>query len=570
MEALKKDYEGYTFDRLREICREKDWDTEKKSKAQLIEMLCDESISASTSQATPQTPQPDPMVQMMRMMQEQMHQQAQMMQKQIFLQEERQRQWQKEQQELMLTLVEKSKPDETKPRLPKPTLQKMTEGENVENFLDMFEKVATQQRWPRDVWSTQLAGLLTGKALAAFVNVPKEQTGDYDTVKKAILRRYDVNAETYRQRFRNNRRKGFETYKELADRSKDFFKKWRDASELDLEEMVLVEQFLQSVPEDLRVWLKERKPESQEKAAELADDYVLARKNDPRENNIFRQRRPFIDDEQITKPAPDDRPIGKRLMDDIQTSTTKPDGREITSKPDKPDTKGADGREITSKPDKTNTKGEKQCYYCKKFGHLMYSCPEKKHDTTEASVKSAYFSEVCHNVPWNTDSHKYIKRGKIDGTSVRMLVDTGCDTTMVRATIVKQEKWDHNNTATVMCVHGDKVSYPSAMVDIEMDGVLKTLEVTLAPELPSGLDVLVGRDVLIGKESENAETQSFAVKTRAKAKQEKEVSAKAKTNPPVTQPLKGDNETIVPKDEIKGLEDPLLYRSWRPRDSAPG
>ena len=75
MEALKKDYEGYTFDRLREICREKDWDTEKKSKAQLIEMLCDESISASTSQATPQTPQPDPMLQMMRMMQEQMHQQ---------------------------------------------------------------------------------------------------------------------------------------------------------------------------------------------------------------------------------------------------------------------------------------------------------------------------------------------------------------------------------------------------------------------------------------------------------------------------------------------------------------
>ena len=125
----------------------------------------------------------------------------------------------------MLTLVEKSKAEETKPRLPKPTLQKMTEGENVENFLDMFEKVATQQRWPRAVWSTQLAGLLTGKALAAFVNVPKEKTGDYDTVKTAILRRYDVNAETYRQRFRNNKRRGFENYKELADRSKDYFTK---------------------------------------------------------------------------------------------------------------------------------------------------------------------------------------------------------------------------------------------------------------------------------------------------------------------------------------------------------
>ena len=160
----------------------------------------------------------------------------------------------------MFTFMEKVKTEDKKPSLPKPTLQKMTEAENVENFLDMFEKVATQQGWPKEVWSTQLAGLLTGKALAVFVNVPKETSEDYEVVKTAILRRYDVNAKTYRQRFRTNRRRGAETYRELADRSRDFYVKWKEASEMGLDEMILVEQFMQAVPEDLRVWLKERKP----------------------------------------------------------------------------------------------------------------------------------------------------------------------------------------------------------------------------------------------------------------------------------------------------------------------
>ena len=49
-----------------------------------------------------------------------------------------------------------------------------------------------------------------------------------------------------------------------------------------MEELVSIEQFLLSVPDDLRVWLRERKPESLHKAATLADDYVLARKTSSR------------------------------------------------------------------------------------------------------------------------------------------------------------------------------------------------------------------------------------------------------------------------------------------------
>lgn len=42
---------------------------------------------------------------------------------------------------------------------------------------------------------------LTGKARSAFVAMDPSHTQDYDFVKTAILKKYDVNAETYRLRF---------------------------------------------------------------------------------------------------------------------------------------------------------------------------------------------------------------------------------------------------------------------------------------------------------------------------------------------------------------------------------
>ena len=100
----------------------------------------------------------------------------------------------------------------------------------------------------------------------------------YDKVKEAILRRYEISEETYRQRFRQDHKKGEESYREYADRLRDHFKRWVASQEIPLEELVSIEQFLLSVPDDLQVWLRERKPESLHKVAMLADDYVLARK----------------------------------------------------------------------------------------------------------------------------------------------------------------------------------------------------------------------------------------------------------------------------------------------------
>ena len=45
-----------------------------------------------------------------------------------------------------------------------------------------------------------------------------------------------------------------------------------------------LEQFISGVPEDLRIWVRERKPESLCQAASLADDYALACKSNQKIN----------------------------------------------------------------------------------------------------------------------------------------------------------------------------------------------------------------------------------------------------------------------------------------------
>ena len=106
-------------------------------------------------------------------------------------------------------------------KFPKSMLQKFSEKDDVESFLDMFERVTAQQEWPKEIWATQLAGLLSGNALECYSSLAPATAKDYDQIRAAILKRYDVNAETYRQRFRTETRKPTDSYKNFGERLGD-------------------------------------------------------------------------------------------------------------------------------------------------------------------------------------------------------------------------------------------------------------------------------------------------------------------------------------------------------------
>lgn len=68
---------------------------------------------------------------------------------------------------------------------------KLEEGQDVDVFLRSFEKMAALHKWDKSEWAIHLVPLLTGKALEAYSRLSDCESGSYDKIKEAILKRYE-------------------------------------------------------------------------------------------------------------------------------------------------------------------------------------------------------------------------------------------------------------------------------------------------------------------------------------------------------------------------------------------
>ena len=111
----------------------------------------------------------------------------------------------------------------------------------------------------RDKRTAILAPQLTVKARLAYAAMTDADARDYDRVKAAIFQRYDINEETYRCRFRAIKPLENETPVELAIRVQDLAEKWlKDCgNRAAVVDAVVKEQFIEVLPEEVRVWVKE-------------------------------------------------------------------------------------------------------------------------------------------------------------------------------------------------------------------------------------------------------------------------------------------------------------------------
>eukprot|EP00731_Ephydatia_muelleri_P036792 Em0326g4a len=107
-----------------------------------------------------------------------------------------------------------------------------------------------------------------------------EDAGNYQLVKEAILRRYDISEQTYRQRFRDAVMKKDETVGRTNVRLTDLFLKWTKGCKTveQLRDLMILEQLVNTLQTEVRVWVTERNPKTSAEAAKLADDYLSARK----------------------------------------------------------------------------------------------------------------------------------------------------------------------------------------------------------------------------------------------------------------------------------------------------
>ncbi len=271
----------------------------------------------------------------------------------------------------------------------------------VDSYFNVFERIASALNWPRDVWTLLLQCKLTGKAQEVCAVLSLEDSLNYDVVKTAILRAYELVPEAYRQRFRNYKKNLSQTFVEFAREKSMLFDKWCVASKVTdfqaLREFILLEEFKGCISDRIAVYINEQKVSSLSNASVLADEFTLTHKT------VFIAR---------TEKVP-------------SNSSASKDQTRFKSI-------GTKGRE------------ERQCFYCHKSVHVIADCFTLKRKQQINPPKNVAFVRTVDEI--EKENHDEIDVGyqpflmeglvsadaqSTDQVKVTMLHDTGAMQTMV-------------------------------------------------------------------------------------------------------------------------------------------
>ena len=164
-----------------------------------------------------------------------------------------------------------------------PKIPAFNEGKDeMDSYLLRFERYATAQKWEPDTWATGLSALLQGKALDVYALMPKEGALNYDKLKVALLKRYELTEEGFKRKYKKCRPENGETFQQFTTRMKSYFTRWIDMASIEksyegLQDLIFREQLTFICNRDLELFLREREPKSLEQASKLADRYKEAR-----------------------------------------------------------------------------------------------------------------------------------------------------------------------------------------------------------------------------------------------------------------------------------------------------
>ena len=451
------------------------------------------------------------------------------------------------------TTVSRSTPKEVELKL-----TKLSNSDDIEAYLTTFERMMGVFEVDRAKWAFKLAPQLTGRAQQAYAAMAATDAGDYSKMKEAILQRYDINEETYRQRFRTVSRREEESYRQLAIRADDLLSKWtKECKTVDeIRHLVATEQILESLPGEIRVWVRERKPKTATEAGQLADDYVLARRQGGRLSAAAGRREEPNRGQAGARPKCDScGRIGHRTRE-CRSRPVRPSGPREPNKP-------ATGAEKEKPKDIT-------CWKCFQKGHIAINCPGAKVmfcDNEQRRKRRSY--------------PRAVRPGLVDGVAVSdIMLDTGSNRTLIRGDLVPAEKLVKGEIP-IRCAHGDIITYPIAEVELEIGGRHYLVEAGVVDGLP--VSVLLGwdnpdlEDLLQCKDGPEQEAEdAMAVTTRAQMRKrereaaiqgEKERKSGAEPNPVLEEAPAQEEEAAGIESEMPGAEfADELFSGGRTRD----
>ena len=385
---------------------------------------------------------------------------------------------------------------------------------DLENYLITFERICKINSWSRDKWSAILQTQLTGKGLKVFSEMSEQDCCDYDKLKQALLISYELCSEVYRKRFRTFRKLPTDTYADFAFKLSNVFKRWLDGNQSydeveKLRQAMLLEQFFECLPDEMRLWLTDRKPTTISQAAQFADQFVAIRKTAKSETS----------DGATKVLANFSRPKSPQHVN-TQNATSSQHSSSLTN------------------PFKSKIK----CFFCDKPGHVISQCRKKKQKKdaemqknemqknemhkNETQVKSVAFisdmaernheSDCVHNdivvneKPSASDLNlinvhplfaPFCEEGLVVGsdgslTNIQILRDTGALQSLLKSSSVPAESVVQTGDMRLIKGIGDQIlQVPLVKIQLQSKSINGCVWCGLIDNLPDGVDFLLGNDI---------------------------------------------------------------------------
>lgn len=351
----------------------------------------------------------------------------------------------------------------------------------VDSYFTAFERIAAKLRWPKDMWVLLLQSNFVGKAQEVSAALPIEQALDYDVVKTAVLRAYELVPEAYRQKFRSHVKSARQTFVEFAREKKTLFDKWCLSSGIttfeQLQELILLEDFKMCAPENVVVYLNEQKVQALADAAIAADEFVLTHRN------VFSGTRLHKSQPSMGGSSEAFRPSSRNINT----------GRDYSSQRKLSPKRAGDGR---------------ACFFCLDPNHLISECKAWKHKNAASKSKSVALMQSVPRAYVNATTYQpFICTGTVSLSSeskerqLRILRDTGAAQSFILEDQLPFSAESYTGTDVLVRGFGMVcVNVPLHQVYLKSELVTGLVTLGVCSQLPvDGVDFILGNDLAGGK-----------------------------------------------------------------------
>ena len=342
--------------------------------------------------------------------------------------------------------------------------------DDIHSYLERFERYAKAHKWDADNWATMLSALLSGTALDVYARLSSADAVKYEVVKTALLKRYNLTEEGFRSKFRNSRPEEGENARQFVTRITTYLNQWMRMAEVTtlerLKDLIIREQFAQSCPRDLDIYLKEKEFISMDDMCQQSERFLEAHSktlhNINSRNEVHGTRYSKLethkDAERDKEPMTEPRQV-RECFNCHKTGHIKAECR--------------------------NQYGgnEQYCTHCKLYGHVAEVCRNSK---VIAGTMQVHHDKQGKKL--NTGLKT--TRGMVGNQGAHVLRDSGCNSVCVDRKFVSDNQLTGEYKVCKL-MDGSELKLPTAIIDIDTPYLKRQNVTAVCMERPS-FELVIG------------------------------------------------------------------------------